>query len=79
MDTTLKLAKILGVEPIRLAVTAGLVDGELIDVSPLPMPEPTAQRAAVRAQLAKIRGLTERERERLMDTYDDMTAGDDGS
>ncbi|MGW0939125.1 helix-turn-helix domain-containing protein [Streptomyces sp. NPDC002666] len=76
MDTTLKLAKLLRVDPLRLAVTAGLMDGNIVDVEPLPTPEPTAQRAAVKRQLSKIRGLTEAERERLMDTYDDMTGGD---
>lgn len=73
MDTCLRLAKALGVdEPIRLAVTAGLVDGRLISISPLPMPEPTAQRRAVKRQIKLIRGLTERERQTLLDTYDEI-------
>jgi transcriptional regulator with XRE-family HTH domain len=75
MDSCLRLGKFLNVEPIRLAVTAGLMDGELIGVEPLPMPEATAQRTAIRAQLGRIRGLTNAERDTLMDAYDDMKAG----
>lgn len=74
MDSCLRLGKFLDVEPIRLAVTAGLVDGSLIGAEPLPMPEPTAQRKAIKAQLAKIRGLTAQERQQLIDAYDDMKA-----
>jgi len=74
MDTCLRLGKYLHVEPIRLAVTAGLLDGELAGVQPLPMPEPTAYRAAVKKQIQAIKGLTQRERQRLLDTYDEMRA-----
>lgn len=72
MDSCLRLGKYLKVEPIRLAVTAGLMDGELVGVEPLPLPEPTAQRQAIKDQLAKIRGLTAKERQRLIDAYDEM-------
>lgn len=71
MDACLRLAKVFQVEdPMRLAVTAGLVDGELIGKAPLPMPEPTARRKRVKEQLANIKGLTARERQLLIDTYD---------
>jgi transcriptional regulator with XRE-family HTH domain len=79
MDSCLRLAKFLNVEPIRLAVTAGLMDGDLIGVEPLPMPEATAQRSAVRSQLDKIRGLTKGERDALLSAYDEMKAGAQGS
>ena len=69
MDNCLRLAKFLDVEPIRLAVTAGLMDGGLVSAEPLPMPEPTAQRQMVRDQLAKVRGLTEKERTAILATY----------
>lgn len=73
MDSCLRLAKFLEVEePVRLAVTAGLMESDLIGADPLPMPEPTAARKAVKAQLAKIRGLTAHERQTLLDAYDDM-------
>lgn len=69
MDTCMRLAKILDVDPIRLAVTAGLMDGDLIGVETLPLPEPTAQRQAVRGQLEKLR-LPPREREQLIEFYE---------
>lgn len=71
LDTTLKLAKILGVDPLRLAVTAGHMDGPVIGITPLPMPEPTRRRARVHAGLARIPGLTAKERRRLMEVYDE--------
>lgn len=74
MDSCLRLGKFLDVEPIRLAVTAGLMDGELVGVLPLPLPEPTAQRRAIKDQLSKIRGLTANERQKLIDAYDEMRA-----
>lgn len=74
LDTTMKLAKLLDVDPLRLAVTAGLMDGDMIGVKPLPLPEPTAQRLSVKAQLMKVRGLTPQERQRLIDLYDQMGA-----
>lgn len=74
MDSCLRLGKFLRVEPIRLAVTAGLMDGTLVGVTPLPMPEPTAHRKAIKDQLAKIRGLTANERQKLIDVYDELKA-----
>jgi transcriptional regulator with XRE-family HTH domain len=74
MDSCLRLGKFLKVEPIRLAVTAGLMDSELADVEPLPQPEPTAHRNAVKQQIAKIRGLTVQEKQRLIDAYDELRA-----
>ena len=74
MDACLRLAHVLKVEePMRLAVMAGLVDGELIGVRPLPMPEPTARRKRVKTQLSNIKGLTAKERQMLIDTYDERT------
>ncbi len=55
---------------MRLAVLAGIVDGRLINVEPLSMPEPTAQRRAVKDQLMKIKGLSDSERRTLLQTYD---------
>lgn len=72
MDSCLRLGKFLDVEPIRLAVTAGLIDGELAGVDPLPLPEPTAYRKAVKEQILAIKGLTKRERQKLLDTYDEL-------
>lgn len=72
MDSCLRLGKFLDVEPIRLAATAGLIDGELAGVDPLPLPEPTAYRKAVKEQILAIKGLTQRERQKLLDTYDEL-------
>lgn len=71
MDAALRLGKILGVDPARLAVTAGLMDGDIASIAPLPMPEPTARRERVKQQLLKIKGLTERERQHLLNAYDE--------
>jgi transcriptional regulator with XRE-family HTH domain len=71
MDAVMRLAKLLGVDPVRLAVTAGLMDSELASVPPLPLPEPTVRRKRVKDQLWKIRGLTDRERQHLLSAYDE--------
>ena len=71
LPTLQLLAKALGVDAVRLAVTAGLLDESLVGQSPLPMPEPTAQRALVKEQLSKIRGLLPEERQALINYYDD--------
>lgn len=74
MDACLRMAKIFHLEePMRLAVTAGLVDGELLGIPPLPLPEPTARRNRVKDQLANIKGLTAKERQFLLDAYDERT------
>lgn len=72
MDSCLRLGQYLDVVPMRLVVTAGLVDAELAGVVPLPMPEPTAHRKAVKDQIKRIRGLTPAERQQLIDVYDDV-------
>lgn len=72
MDACLRLAKIFRVEdPMRLAVTAGLVDGKLLGLAPLPLPEPTARRNRIKEQLANIKGLTASERQHLLSAYDE--------
>lgn len=74
MDACLRLAKIFHVEdPMRLAVTAGLVDGVLLDKEPLPLPEPTARRNRIKEQLSNIKGLTAAERQHLLNAYDERT------
>lgn len=70
MDACLRLAKALEVDPLRLAVTAGLLDGDGVNVSPLPLPPAHAQRERVREQIRAIKGLTTKEIERLLEAYD---------
>lgn len=72
LDTTMKLARVMGVDPIRLAITAGHMDGNIVGMDPLPMPEPTAQRALVKDRLSRIPGLTAEEKQHLIQAYDDM-------
>lgn len=71
LDTVMRIAKALNVDGIRLAVTAGLIDSEAAGKDPLPLPEPTARRQAIKRQIGRIRGLTDHEKQRLMETYDD--------
>lgn len=70
MDACIRLGKALDLDPLRVAVTAGRIDGSAVGVKALPMPEPTVRRVRIKAELAKIRGLTNRERQHLIDTYD---------
>lgn len=72
MDTCMRLAKVLDVNPLQLAATAGLLDPMMTSIELLPMPEPTAARRSVKAQLLGIKGLTDQERQFLMNTYDKM-------
>jgi transcriptional regulator with XRE-family HTH domain len=71
LDTVMKLAKVLSVEPLRLAVTAGHMEGSAIGVAALPLPEPTERRAKTKRALAKIPGLTAEERQHLINAYDE--------
>lgn len=72
MDACLRIARVFHVDdPMRLAVTAGLVDGDLIGIKPLALPEPTARRKRIKEQLGKIKGLTAKERQHLLNAYDE--------
>lgn len=71
MEAIEKMADILEVEALRLAVTAGILSPKVAGVEPLPMPEATARRESVRRQLANLRGVTEEERRLLMQAYED--------
>lgn len=73
LDTCVRLAEALGVDPMRLAVTAGAIDKRMAGVEALPMPPATALRERVRSQLEQIRGLTEETRQALLETFDDET------
>lgn len=73
--TLSRLAMTLAVDPLRLAVTAGLWDERMVSAKPLPLPEPTANRQNVKEQLARIRGLEPAERQALIQYYDEMGNG----
>lgn len=73
LDTCIRLAEALNVDPMRLAVTAGAIDKRMAQVEPLPMPPATALRERVRDQLDQIKGLTDDTRQALLETFDENT------
>lgn len=73
MDTIVRLARYLDITPpLRLAVTAGLIDGALVELEPLPSPEPTRHRQATRERIERIPFLSEAERQHMLDSYDNF-------
>lgn len=70
-----RLAEALDVDPLRLAVTAGVLDAHMAGVEPLPLPPATALRERVRDQIYQIRGLTERSRTALLEAFDETMEG----
>lgn len=69
LDSVMSMAEYLDVDPIALAVTAGLMDTRRTGVDRLPLPENTRTRGLVMEQIMSIRGLTNSEKEGLLDTY----------
>lgn len=70
LDSVMKLADFLDVEPVALAVTAGLMNSKQVGVERLPLPEDTKTRAYVKEQIMSIRGLTRDERQALIQAYE---------
>lgn len=68
LDSTMKLAEFLEVDPIALAVTAGLMDAKKVGVARLELPEETKMLSYVEDQITKIRGLDDETRKALIDT-----------
>lgn len=75
MEYLTALAELFGVDPLRLAVTAGLVSQKIAGVEPVDMPEPMAQREDVRKSITAIPGLTHGERQALLERYDELVRG----
>lgn len=75
MEAVAALADMFSVEPLRLAVRAGLVSAKVAGVEPADMPEPTAQREEVRKSIMGIPGLTDLERQGLIEKYDELVRG----
>jgi transcriptional regulator with XRE-family HTH domain len=71
LDSVMKLADFLDVNPVALAVTAGLMDSKQVGVERLPLPEDTKTRKYVKDQIMAIRGLTREERQALIQAYED--------
>jgi transcriptional regulator with XRE-family HTH domain len=70
LDSVMKLADFLDVNPVALAVTAGLMDSKQVGVERLPLPEDTKTRKYVKEQIMAIRGLTKEERLALIQAYE---------
>lgn len=70
LDSVMKLADFLEVDPVGLAVTAGLMNAKQVGVEKLPLPEDTKTRAYVKEQIMAIRGITREEREILLRAYE---------
>lgn len=79
METCVKLAKALRVDPGRLAVTAGQMPLEVAEaagIEPLPTPPPVARRDRIIRQLETIKGVSPELKQKLLETLDE--ALDDG-
>lgn len=72
MEVLAKMAEVFRVDPLRLAVTAGQIPGNVAGVDPLPMPTPTAQRESARLQIARIKGVTQATRRKLLAAYEEI-------
>ena len=63
LATLQRIAQVLGTDPLRLAVTAGVLDSEMTGIEPLPQPEPVAlrrkQRDRAEVLLAELADLTD--------------------
>ncbi len=68
LDSVMKLAEFLEVEPIALAVTAGLMDSKKVGVEKLPLPRETRMLGYIEDQIMKIRGLDDETRKALIGT-----------
>lgn len=74
LDSVMKLAEFLKVDPVALAVTAGLMKADQVGVERLPLPEDTRTRERVMDQIMNIRGLTSDEKAALIEAYEKLAA-----
>lgn len=72
IENCMAIAEIFEVDPLRLAVTAGLLEARLVNAEPLPIPEEVEDRDLARQHIMKIPGLTGESRRRLLETFDQM-------
>jgi transcriptional regulator with XRE-family HTH domain len=68
LESVMKLADFLDVNPVALAVTAGLMDERQVGVGRLPLPKETKVIAQVEDQIMKIKGLDDETRKALINT-----------
>jgi transcriptional regulator with XRE-family HTH domain len=72
MNQVAKLAELFKVEPLRLAVLAGLIDEKIAGVPPVEIPAPVRARQEVRDKIKSLPGLTKAEVEALIERYDEL-------
>jgi transcriptional regulator with XRE-family HTH domain len=68
LDSVMALADFLDVNPVALAVTAGLMEEKQVGVPRLPLPKETKVLANVEDQIMKIKGLDDETRKALIRT-----------
>ena len=66
LDSVMKLAEFLDVNPIALAVTVGLMEEEKVGVPRLELPKETRMLGYIEEQINKIRGLDNETRSALI-------------
>ena len=75
LTTLYRLGRVLEVDPIRLAVTAGILTPEEAGKTALVMPSPRVRADRLARQLSKIKGLHPTERDALVAFYRSMQKG----
>jgi transcriptional regulator with XRE-family HTH domain len=68
LESVMALAEFLDVNPIALAVTAGLMDERQVGVSRLELPKQSRALAMAEDQIMRIRGLDDETRKALINT-----------
>lgn len=67
LDSVMALAGFLCVDPVSLAVTAGLMQAGAVGKEKLPLPKESEDVELARQHIMKIPGLTEKSRKRLLE------------
>ena len=75
LDSVMRLAEFLEVQPVRLAVTAGLMKQEAVGVPPFSMPtEDTSSMRRAKDHIMKTPGLSKGDREALLNALKERYA-----
>jgi transcriptional regulator with XRE-family HTH domain len=69
LESCERLANAFGVDPMRLAVTAGALPARMAGAEPLPMPPNTAVIEQVRGKLRDLPGATEKSVEEMLEAF----------
>lgn len=72
------IARLLNLDPARLAVTAGYPAEMFGNVEPYPSPRPTAEREAFRRYLEGVKGLNPAGRRKLLATFEEISMQEEG-